>query len=95
MRNVADAAGCLGVTIFLVIAGRQGGPRGAFHDAFFLAPILIEISDLVFAVVSVPVVFAITTGPFIVSTSNVLAILGLRALFFVTAAVLHPFHYLA
>jgi predicted tellurium resistance membrane protein TerC len=72
--------------IFLVIAGRQGGPRGAFHDAFFLAPILIEISDLVFAVVS-PVVFAIT--------SNVLAILGLREVFFVPAAVLHPFHYLA
>lgn len=60
----------------------------------FLALILIEIADLVFAVDSVPAVFAITTDPFIVYTSNIFAILGLRALYFALAAVLHRFHYL-
>jgi tellurite resistance protein TerC len=60
----------------------------------FLALILIEIADLVFAVDSVPAVFAITTDPYIVYTSNIFAILGLRALYFALAAVLHRFHYL-
>ncbi len=60
----------------------------------FLALILIEIADVVFAVDSVPAVFAITTDPFIVYTSNIFAILGLRALYFALAAVLHRFHYL-
>ena len=55
---------------------------------------LIEIADLVFAVDSVPAVFAITTDPYIVYTSNIFAILGLRALYFALAAVLHRFHYL-
>ncbi len=60
----------------------------------FLALVLIEIADLVFAVDSVPAVFAITTDPFIVYTSNIFAILGLRALYFALAAILHRFHYL-
>ncbi len=60
----------------------------------FLALVLIEIADLVFAVDSVPAVFAITTDPYIVYTSNIFAILGLRALYFALAAVLHRFHYL-
>ncbi|NUB45200.1 TerC family protein [Fertoebacter nigrum] len=60
----------------------------------FLALCLIEIADLVFAVDSVPAVFAITTDPYIVYTSNIFAILGLRALYFALAAVLHRFHYL-
>ncbi|MEO5620219.1 MAG: TerC family protein [Cypionkella sp.] len=60
----------------------------------FLALGMIEIADLVFAVDSVPAVFAITTDPFIVYTSNIFAILGLRALYFALAAVLHRFHYL-
>ena len=60
----------------------------------FLALILIEIADLVFAVDSVPAVFAITTDPFIVYTSNIFAILGLRALYFALAAILHRFEYL-
>ena len=52
---------------------------------------LIEIADLIFAVDSVPAVFAITTDPYIVYTSNIFAILGLRALYFALAAVLHRF----
>lgn len=65
-----------------------------FMTPLFLALILIEIADLVFAVDSVPAVFAITTDPYIVYTSNIFAILGLRALYFALAAVLHRFHYL-
>ncbi len=60
----------------------------------FLALVLIEIADLVFAVDSVPAVFAITTDPFIVYTSNIFAILGLRALYFALSAILHRFAYL-
>jgi len=56
--------------------------------------VMVEIADLVFAVDSVPAVFAITTDPFIVYTSNIFAILGLRALYFALAAIIHRFHYL-
>ena len=55
---------------------------------------MVEIVDLVFAVDSVPAIFAITTDPFIVYTSNIFAILGLRALYFALAAMVHRFHYL-
>lgn len=57
----------------------------------FAALVSIELADLVFAVDSVPAIFAITTDPFIVYTSNIFAILGLRALYFALAAVLHRF----
>ena len=60
----------------------------------FLALIMVEAADLLFAVDSVPAIFAITTNPFIVYTSNIMAILGLRALYFALAAVLHRFAYL-
>ena len=60
----------------------------------FVAMILIEIVDLIFAVDSVPAIFAITTDPFIVYTSNIFAILGLRALYFALAAVIVRFTYL-
>ncbi len=56
--------------------------------------VLIEIADLVFAVDSVLAVFTITTDPYIVYTSNIFAILGLRALYFALAAILHRFAYL-
>src|SRR5690606_5782442 len=52
------------------------------------------ITDVVFALDSIPAIFAITTDPFIVYTSNVFAILGLRALYFALAGVIHRFHYL-
>ncbi|HUL08702.1 MAG TPA: TerC family protein [Candidatus Acidoferrum sp.] len=60
----------------------------------FLALIIIEFTDLVFAVDSIPAIFAITQEPFIVLTANVFAILGLRALYFALAGVIHRFHYL-
>ena len=60
----------------------------------FLALIMIEFVDVVFAVDSVPAIFAITTDPFIVYTSNIFAILGLRALYFALAAMVDRFHYL-
>lgn len=58
------------------------------------ALIVINIADLVFAIDSVPAIFAITTDTFIVYTSNIMAILGLRALYFALAAMIHRFHYL-
>jgi tellurite resistance protein TerC len=65
-----------------------------FVTPLFLALVMIELADLLFAVDSVPAVFAITTDPFLVYTSNIFAILGLRALYFALAAVLHRFAYL-
>jgi tellurite resistance protein TerC len=65
-----------------------------FATPLFLALVLIEFADLIFAVDSVPAIFAITTDPFIVYTSNIFAILGLRALYFALAAMVHRFHYL-
>ena len=59
-----------------------------------LALVMIEFVDLVFAVDSVPAIFAITTDPFLVYTSNIFAILGLRALYFALAAMIHRFKYL-
>jgi tellurite resistance protein TerC len=59
-----------------------------------LTLLLIEIADVIFAVDSVPAIFAITTDPFIVYTSNIFAILGLRALYFALAAIMHRFAYL-
>jgi tellurite resistance protein TerC len=60
----------------------------------FLALCTVEFADLVFSVDSVPAILAITTDPYIVYTSNISAILGLRALFFALSAMLHRFSYL-
>jgi tellurite resistance protein TerC len=60
----------------------------------FLCLVLVEAVDLVFAVDSVPAIFAITQEPFLVYTSNIFAILGLRALYFALAAMIHRFRYL-
>jgi tellurite resistance protein TerC len=60
----------------------------------FLVLLLIEASDLVFAVDSIPAIFAVTTDPFIVFTSNIFAILGLRALYFLLADMAERFHLL-
>ena len=65
-----------------------------FATPLFLALMLVEFVDLIFAVDSVPAIFAITTDPFIVYTSNIFAILGLRALYFALAAMIHRFKYL-
>jgi len=65
-----------------------------YMTPLMLVLILVEVTDLVFAVDSIPAIFAITTDPFIVYTSNVFAILGLRALYFALAGIIHRFHYL-
>ena len=65
-----------------------------FLTPLFLALVLIEVADVIFAVDSVPAVFAISTDPFVVYTSNIFAILGLRALYFALSAILHRFAYL-
>lgn len=70
------------------------GKNVRWATPLFLALVLVEIADLVFAVDSVPAIFAITADPFIVYTSNIFAILGLRALYFALAALIHRFHYL-
>ena len=60
----------------------------------FLALVMVEITDLIFAVDSIPAIFAITPDPFIVFTSNIFAILGLRALYFCLAALIAKFRFL-
>jgi len=65
-----------------------------YFTPLFLVLILIEVSDLVFAVDSIPAIFAITTDPFIVATSNIFAIMGLRALYFLLADIADRFHLL-
>jgi tellurite resistance protein TerC len=60
----------------------------------FLVLLLVETSDVVFAVDSIPAIFAVTQDPFIVFTSNIFAILGLRSLYFALAQLLNKFHYL-
>ena len=60
----------------------------------FLVLCVVEFTDVIFAVDSIPAIFAVTTNPFIVYTSNVFAILGLRALYFLLAGVMEMFHYL-
>ncbi|CAN5909767.1 TerC family protein [soil metagenome] len=70
----------------------ENGVRHA--TPLFVVLILVEISDVIFAVDSIPAIFAVTKDPFIVYTSNVFAILGLRSLYFALAGVMDKFHYL-
>ena len=65
-----------------------------YYTPLFLALIMIELADLIFALDSIPAIFAITTDPYIVFTSNIFAILGLRAMYFALAVIIHRFHYL-
>ena len=71
---------------------RRGGQRVA--TPLLMALVALEVTDLVFAVDSIPAIFAVTTDPFIVFTSNIFAILGLRSLYFLLAGVLDRFVYL-
>ncbi|HZI17036.1 MAG TPA: TerC family protein [Pyrinomonadaceae bacterium] len=69
--------------------------NGRLHGTLLLLVlIVVEVTDLVFAVDSIPAIFAITTDTFIVYTSNIFAILGLRSLYFLLAGVIEKFHYL-
>ena len=71
---------------------RENGVRHA--TPLFVVLLLVEVSDVIFAVDSIPAIFAVTKDPFIVYTSNVFAILGLRSLYFALAGVMDKFHYL-
>jgi len=71
---------------------REDGKRK--FTLLFLALLVIEAMDVVFAVDSIPAIFGFTTEPFIVMTSNIFAILGLRSLYFVVAGAMQQFHYL-
>jgi tellurite resistance protein TerC len=68
--------------------------RSSPRATFFVAVAAIELVDLVFAIDSVPAVLAISHHPFVVYTSNICAILGLRALYFLLAGLLDRLHYL-
>jgi tellurite resistance protein TerC len=83
-----------GQKFFAQVADEKTGKMVRAATPLFLALVVINLADLVFAVDSVPAIFAITTDTFIVYTSNIMAILGLRALYFALAAMVHRFHYL-
>ncbi|MBD8544111.1 TerC family protein [Oxalobacteraceae sp. CFBP 8763] len=87
-RHLKVSEGDHGEKFFVRINGVR------FVTPLFLVLILIEVTDLVFAVDSIPAIFAITTDPFIVFTSNMFAILGLRALYFLLVDVADRFHLL-
>lgn len=77
-----------GEKFFTVKDGRRTG------TLLLLVLMIVEVTDLVFAVDSIPAIFGVTTDFFIIFTSNVFAILGLRSLFFLLAGVVEKFHYL-
>jgi tellurite resistance protein TerC len=83
-----------GERFFVRLPDPGTGRLATFVTPVFLALIMIEIADVIFAVDSVPAIFAITTDPYIIYTSNIFAILGLRALYFALAAIIHRFAYL-
>jgi len=83
-----------GQRFFVKVPDAKTGQLVLAATPLFLALVVINLADLVFAVDSVPAIFAITTDTFIVYTSNIFAILGLRALYFALAAMVHRFHYL-
>jgi len=93
-RHMRVTDGLRGNAFWVREADPKTGRLERFATPLFLALVLVEFVDLIFAVDSVPAIFAITTDPFIVYTSNIFAILGLRALYFALAAMIHRFKYL-
>jgi len=83
-----------GQHFFVRVPDTRTGKLVVAATPLFLALVVINLADLVFAVDSVPAIFAITTDTFVVYSSNIMAILGLRALYFALAAMVHRFHYL-
>lgn len=76
------------------LVDQNTGRKATYMTPLMVSLILIEFVDLIFAVDSVPAIFTITLDPYIVYTSNIFAILGLRALYFALAAIIHRFKYL-
>jgi tellurite resistance protein TerC len=68
--------------------------KRTFATPLFIALLFLELTDIIFAVDSVPAIFALTNEPLIVFTSNIFAILGLRALYFMLAGAVNKFHLL-
>jgi len=83
-----------GEKFFVKVPDAKTGKLVNAATPLLLSLVVINLADIVFAVDSVPAIFAITTDTFIVYTSNIMAILGLRALYFALAAMVHRFHYL-
>jgi len=83
-----------GERFFVRLPDAVTGRKMIHATPLFLALVIINLADVVFAVDSVPAIFAITTDPFIVFTANIMAILGLRALYFALSAMVHRFEYL-
>ncbi len=83
-----------GHDFFVRAAHPRTGRLVLFATPLFLALALVEVADLVFAIDSVPAIFAITQDPYIVYTSNIFAIIGLRALYFALENAVHRFKYL-
>ncbi len=79
---------------FFVKMENSAGKKVQYITPLFVSLVIIEFVDLVFAVDSIPAIFAITTDPFIIYTSNIFAILGLRALYFCLASMVTRFEYL-
>ena len=82
-RHLRVTAGFEGERFF--VSREEGGKLVRYATPLFLVLVLVEATDLIFAVDSIPAIFAITTDPFVVLTSNVFAILGLRAMYFLLA----------
>jgi tellurite resistance protein TerC len=93
LRRVVPVSSAYDGQKFFVKEFAGGATRWAATPLFVVLA-LVETTDLIFAVDSIPAIFAVTTDPFIVYSSNVFAILGLRALYFLLADVIHRFHYL-
>jgi len=93
-RHLRITADVQGNAFFVTQPDPHSGQAVRWVTPLFLALCMVELIDLVFAVDSVPAIFAITNDPFIVYTSNIFAILGLRALYFALAAMIHRFTYL-
>ncbi|CUA94980.1 TerC family protein [Thiomonas bhubaneswarensis] len=94
IRRVVPVTDRLHGNAFWVKQSDASGRMRRLATPLFMALVAVELADLVFAVDSVPAVFAVTADPFVVYTSNIFAILGLRALYFALAAILHRFAYL-
>lgn len=93
-KHLRVTDGLRGHDFFVREPSRKHGKKVVWVTPLFLALVMIEFADIIFAVDSVPAIFIITKDPFIVYTSNIFAILGLRALYFVLAAMINRFHYL-
>jgi tellurite resistance protein TerC len=93
-RRFRVSHGLHGERFFVRLPHDTAGKARLFVTPLFLALVMVELADVIFAVDSIPAIFAITTDPYIVYTSNIFAILGLRALYFALSAMMHRFVYL-